>query len=463
MDQKRIQPHHQFQHLGRRYVINIEEMQASAIDDALARTLARLAASPTEPMDAPAQAQLAKLGLLTDGESEAAHEERGAPVPVVNAALFLTQSCNLRCVYCYGDGGSYGTGGDMSQSTAFQAVDWLIAQSGRMKQIHVGFFGGEPFLRFPLMRAVVAYARRRAQAAGKEVDFNATTNGTLLNDEKVAFIDENKMAVMLSFDGPREIQDAQRPFADGKGSYDAIVPGIRKLLAATRKVKGHAVLAGQTDPQAVRDALREIGLTEVSLIPASASLFAGRAGAAAPQRDIAAVLKLLEEEARTWVRRIQERDSESLRALKSKSQLWSGMVGLLHNEKRLHACGAGLGMVGVSCAGDVYLCHRFVGVAQYRLGSVFHQELDRAKYGESPVTLIAACAACFARYYCAGGCKHDNAGSCGSAFAPAQDMCRLRRRELELAAAVAGGLDPADRAFLEERDIVPPKPCPLDF
>ena len=73
------------------------------------------------------------------------------------------------------------------------------------------------------------------------------------------------------------------------------------------------------------------------------------------------------------------------------------------------------------------------------------------------------CSKCFARYYCAGGCKHDNAGACGSVFSPAGDMCRIRCRELELAASVVGRLDEEDVQFLNEQDIVPPKPCPLDF
>jgi uncharacterized protein len=42
-------------------------------------------------------------------------------------------------------------------------------------------------------------------------------------------------------------------------------------------------------------------------------------------------------------------------------------------------------------------------------------------------------------------------------------MCRLRCRELELAAVIACRLDPADKAFLIEHEIFTPKPCPLDF
>lgn len=351
----------------------------------------------------------------------------------------------------------------MAESTAFRAVDWLIEQSGRMKMIHVGFFGGEPFLNFPLLRAVVAYARRRVRETGKEVAFHATTNGTRLDDETVPFIKEHGIKVTVSFDGPRAVQDAQRPFADGRGSCDVIAAGLKKLLAVMPDTHGHAVLTGNTTPQAVKAGLKEIGFSAVSFTPASASLFAGSAGAPAPKRDFTTITAQLDQEAATWLSLIKNRDGEALQALQAKSQLALALLALLHNSKRRHACGAGVGMVGISCAGDVYLCHRFVGQEEYRLGSVFRQELDREKYGRSPATFIAACAACWARYYCAGGCKHDNVGSCGSAFVPAGDICRVRRRELELAAVISGGLEPADRAFLAEHNIVPAKPCPLDF
>jgi uncharacterized protein len=349
----------------------------------------------------------------------------------------------------------------MSEATAFQAVDWLLARSGPMKQVQIGFFGGEPLLRFPLMKAVVAYARRQAAVAGKRVDFHVTTNGTLLDEEKVSFIKDEKLSVMVSFDGPREIQDAQRPFADGRGSYDAILPGVRRLLAAVPKVQGHAVLARDSDPEVVKDELRRIGFAGTTFIPASASLFS--AGPGAGRRDTEAVMRLLEREAEDWVLRLKTRDATALQDLKSKSQLLRALTCLLHNFKRRYACGAGVWMVGISCSGDVYLCHRFVGKPDFRLGSVFHAELDRAQYGRSPADFVAACAGCFARYYCAGGCKHDNAGCGGSAFSPAEDICRLKRRELELAAVLSSRFSLEDRAFLAEHGVVPVKPCPLDF
>lgn len=435
-----IHKHHVFQHRADWFAIDVQAMSASAVD---AETAARLARRKSK--------------------GSQAQRTESAPTPITNLCLFLTQSCNLNCVYCYGKQGRYGSGGRLSQKTAFQAVDWLIEQSAGIKKLHIGFFGGEPFLNFPMMKKVVHYARQRAQAVGKTMEFNATTNATLLGDEQIAFVKEHSLQLLVSFDGTKELQDAQRPYANGRGSFDSTLPKIRKLLAAVPETPGHAVLMGNTEPQRVKEALQEVGFAQISIATVSGSLIARDPGTPSPRRGVQQHITALEQEAQTWIELVARRDAAALRSLKDQSGLYGGLMALLHNSKRLHACGAGMGMAAVACSGDIYLCHRFVGRDEYKLGNVFEKELRRQEYQKSPAIHNPVCAACFARYYCAGGCKHDNAADCGSATTPSEDMCRLRRRELELAALIVAGLDPQARVFLAEQQIVSAKPCPLDF
>lgn len=466
MNKKDMMPFHLFHHHGNHYVINIERMQANPVDDTTAKALEKMVTETETLLPLGIEQNLRKLGLIADHREKKENIVKEEPVPIVYLYLFLTQSCNLRCIYCYGDGGEYGTGGSMEEKTAFQAVDWFIKQAGEMKKIHLGFFGGEPLLKFPLMKAVVEYAKKRAADMGKDIDFYFATNATLLNDEIITFIKEGQISVMISFDGPQEVQDAQRPYANGQGSYNSVVPRIKKLLAAVPETSGHAVLMGNTDPQSVKDAMQEIGFAKVSISPATPSLSSIDPNNRQPARDTQTLLQRLEQEAETWLHLIQSRDSETLKILKARSALYGiyrGMASLLHNTKRHHFCGAGRGLVGVSVSGDVYLCHRFVGWEGYKLGSVFENNLNRKEYLKSPITCNQICANCLARYYCAGGCKHDNLNCCGSIAAPSEDMCRLRCRELELAAMIVCSLGPEDRAFLVDEQIFTPKPCPLDF
>lgn len=460
MEQRTIRPYHLFTHEKCTYLINVEDMTATIIHETMAKRLQKARGQSIAMLEQGTQEDLKKLGLLSEGKQKTPVSQREQPV--VSLSLFLTQSCNLSCVYCYGDGGFYGKEGNMDEKTAFQAVDWLIEQSGKMKQIYIGFFGGEPFLQYPLMKAIVEYAKKRADAAEKRVSFHATSNATLFDDEVIDFIKDQEISVLVSFDGPKEIQDAQRPYINGDRSYDTILPKIKRLLAAVPKTPGHAVLVGDTDPKIVKDALQEIGFTEISLIPASKSLFIENQDEEKQARDTEGLMQELEQESHRWHQGIWKRDTLALKELISKSALYYAITALLHNTRRRHACGAGLGMVAISSVGDVYLCHRFVGQEEYKLGSIFQKNLNK-KFQESPTTSHPMCSVCFAKYYCAGGCKHDNAGYCGSITVPAEDLCRVRCRELELAAIIVSNLSLDDRGFLVEKELFPPKPCPLDF
>lgn len=463
MDKNNIMPFHLFNYQGNNYVINIENMRASSVDEITASNLKRLAADPKASLTSSIEASLNKLGLISDGGTKIKNPPRKESFSIINMALLLTQSCNLRCTYCYGDGGEYGTGGTMDEKTALQAVDWLIEQSGKVKKIGIVFFGGEPFINFPLMKKVVEYAEQRVIELDKRVSFSVTTNATLLDDDKISFLKEHNIHIIISIDGPKEIQDKQRPFAGGKGSYDVILPKVKKLLEVIPDTRAHAVLVDDLKTHIVKDALQEMGFSEVSIMPASASLFDDELEKAKQARKLKGVLEELELEAKAWLMHTKNRDPEALKKLISNSQLSQSLLSFLHNQKKQHACGAGLKFVGVSCSGDIYLCHRFVGMEDYRLGNIFSKTIDREKYLESPITQMEECINCFAKHYCAGGCKHDNAGSCGSGFKPSEDMCNMKRHEVELAAATVSMFDEGDSAFLMEYEIFPPKPCPLDL
>ena len=95
------------------------------------------------------------------------------------------------------------------------------------------FFGGETLLNFPVLKKTVAYARRRAAEAGKEIDFSLTTNATLLQPDIIDFLADNDIGVTISMDGPRELQNKFRVFHNGAGSYDVVAPKIKELLRGT--------------------------------------------------------------------------------------------------------------------------------------------------------------------------------------------------------------------------------------
>lgn len=152
---------------------------------------------------------------------------------VPKITLQITQACNLRCRYCpysNNDGVSQRQHANnaMSFDIAKKSIDFLINHSKDLRQINIGFYGGEPLLEFELIKKCVAYANDKAE--GKNLTYSMTTNGTLLDEEKVEFLQENNVMLVISLDGPRENHDRNRRFAvNGCGTFDTIMERIERL------------------------------------------------------------------------------------------------------------------------------------------------------------------------------------------------------------------------------------------
>ncbi len=110
--------------------------------------------------------------------------------------LMVTYECPLRCSYCQ----VRRRGRGMPLATGFAAVDYLL--QSRKPRLQLRFFGGEPLLRFDFMREVMRYGESRRQS--RPLHYFITTNGLLLDDEKLRFLQSLDATVLLSLDGSRE-------------------------------------------------------------------------------------------------------------------------------------------------------------------------------------------------------------------------------------------------------------------
>ena len=201
-------------------------------------------------------AELFRARVLTIGEARPEPPE--APptdFPLQTLVMNLTNQCNLSCAYCYEFGEDKiatpeGKPKFMDTATAKASVDFLLEQSAGRKSIHITFFGGETLMNFPLLQEVVAYANQRAAEQGRHIDFSLTTNATLLTPAIIEFLSTNAIGVTVSMDGPPELHDQLRVFANGRGSYDIIAPRVRALIQGhrTRAITARVTLtSGVTD------------------------------------------------------------------------------------------------------------------------------------------------------------------------------------------------------------------------
>jgi uncharacterized protein len=178
--------------------------------------------------------RLKKAGILVDEEEENCQcecEGSGEFRPT-GVTLFPTSDCNLRCTYCYGSAGE--SHNFMDFETARAAIDFVFAnaqaekeRNPRQNEVHVGFHGGgEPFFHWRLIKQVVEYSKQKAEEAGLNLGMSSATNG-MLGKQKLEFIVANLSSVNISFDGTEDIQNRQRPCANGMPSYGKVLRTVR--------------------------------------------------------------------------------------------------------------------------------------------------------------------------------------------------------------------------------------------
>ena len=185
--------------------------------------------------------------------------------------LHIAHTCNLNCSYCFASQGKYqGERAMMSLEVGKRAFDFLIEKSGTRRNLEVDFFGGEPLMNWDVVKELVRYARSIEKEHNKNFRFTLTTNGVLIDDEIIDFLNKEMSNVVLSLDGRREVHDHFRKDYAGNGSYDKIVPKFKRLVEA-REGKNYYVRGTYThnNTDFTNDILHmaDLGFTELSMEP----------------------------------------------------------------------------------------------------------------------------------------------------------------------------------------------------
>jgi len=358
------------------------------------------------------------------------------PAPLKSMCLNIAHDCNLRCTYCFAAQGDFGIGRKlMPIEIAKAAVDFLVANSGVRRNLEIDFFGGEPLMNWQVVVDTVAYARSLEQESGKKFSFTITTNGILLDDEKIKFINREMKNVVLSLDGRREIHDRMRPTPNGHGSYDLVVPQYQKLVKA--RGDGEYYVRGTFTRDNLDFAddvmhMADLGFRNLSMEPA---VLDSNLPFALREEDLPAILAEYDRLAELLAKR---RDINFFHFM---LDLGQGPCVL----KRLRGCSCGNEYCAVTPDGDIYPCHQFVGIDDWHMGSVLNDAesgcaWDVQKQAEQVSAHLynkPECRKCWARFYCGGGCNAANVIYQGSLFEPTPLFCALERKRVECAIGLA--------------------------
>ncbi|MBO4401116.1 MAG: thioether cross-link-forming SCIFF peptide maturase [Selenomonadaceae bacterium] len=379
---------------------------------------------------------LAELHALIDAGQLFAPDNSVPPVfqsvgIVKSLCLMVAQDCNLRCKYCFGDEGTYGHRAVMSEEVGRAAVDFLLKNSRFRKHYEIDFFGGEPLLNFKTVRAVTEYVRQREKETGKIFKLTLTTNGVLLDDRKISWLNENNISVVLSLDGRQNVHDAMRPDISGGGSYQRVVKNFRKLVDSRHDenyyIRGtytNRNLDFASDVLSMYDAGFDILSVEPVVLKDSPL--------ALTEKDLPRISAEYDRLAEIYLER--RRVGRGFNFFHFNVDLNNGPC----VAKRLAGCGAGHEYFAVAENGDLYPCHQFVGRGKYKLGNVFTGVEESARnltqyFRESHILNKPKCQKCWAKYFCSGGC-HANADLFHGDIRQPYDLgCEIQKKRLEAA------------------------------
>jgi uncharacterized protein len=320
----------------------------------------------------------------------------GAAYRPTTAVLLLSSRCNLRCTYCYANGGEAPVQ-DLSMEVARPVIDEVCrcaAEQGQSRFELTFHGGGEPLQAWDTMQAAVAYAR----GLDLPCHVSMVSNGVCTRGQRAWLLD-NLDSLSISFDGRPETQDRQRPFASGHPSCHAVLRTLAALdgagfsygirMTATAPWRGQ--LAGD-----VRFICEETGCQVIQVEPAF-NTRRGRHRGPAIEESHAFVDGFME---------AFEIASQSGRKLAySGARPWALTQAF---------CTAPYGALVVNPAGSLVACYEVADsnhplaavstLGRVQDGRVVHDEQARRALWSYLEEKRAGCRDCFCYWHCAGDC-----------------------------------------------------------
>ncbi|MBE5956989.1 MAG: thioether cross-link-forming SCIFF peptide maturase [Lachnospiraceae bacterium] len=348
--------------------------------------------------------------------------------------LHVAHTCNLNCSYCFASQGKYqGDRALMTFEVGKQAFDFLIANSGTRKNLEVDFFGGEPMMNFDVVKELVAYARSIEKEHNKNFRFTFTTNGVLLDEEVMDFLNKEMVNVVLSLDGRKEVNDHFRKNYAGEGSYDIIVPKFQRLVEK-REGKDYYVRGTFTHNNIdfTNDLfhMADLGFTELSMEPV---VCPPEDPYALTEEDLPKLFEQYEILAKEMIKRKKEGRGFTF---------YHYMLDLKNGPciyKRITGCGSGTEYMAVTPWGELFPCHQFVGNPDYSLGNIWDGVTKPEVQDEFRSCNAYArpdCKDCWAKLYCSGGCAANAYNATGSINGIYKYGCELFKKRIECAVMI---------------------------
>jgi uncharacterized protein len=429
MKQKNLDNYYLFNHKNISYLYQIDSGDAFRINQDLADQVRRIKRNPGECSINQKKEVIDFICEQNQNLSELYRQQdilSAETKYLKSISLNVAQDCNMRCKYCYGNGGTYSQNGYMNFDTAVRAINWF-ARSSPQRKLSVIFFGGEPLLNFILIKYLVHYIENAGHLKHKQFEYSITTNGTIFNQEIIAFLNKHRFNVTISFDGDKQVQNYNRPMRDGRASYRLVMRNMKRFLKSR---EGNAfarvtITSGPWEWKNISQKLRKTGFRRYDYAPVTAhksTLFA------LSDAEYGRLYDDLERQADDLI------DNYEADGPGAALRIWDTLLSLKSYNKKYHGCGAGRSLLAISSSGKIYPCHRFVGNDRMCFGEISALDYGmQDKFLDVRSGLSDECKSCWARSNCGGGCLQNNYVHSGHIKKPDPRYCKEIKRRIEMA------------------------------
>jgi len=157
---------------------------------------------------------------------------------ILQLTLGITEDCNFRCNYCvFSDNYEYSRNHSkkyMNFPIAKKAIDYYFSllEEGKkynpLRSPSVGFYGGEPLLNFELIKKCVEYIE--GEYKNWKTRYTLTTNGSLLDKEKIDWLVVHDFTIAISLDGPENEHNRLRVYSNGGGTYRDVMKNVNIIM-----------------------------------------------------------------------------------------------------------------------------------------------------------------------------------------------------------------------------------------
>ena len=321
-------------------------------------------------------------------------------------------NCNFTCRYCFAKESNYYDHQIISADTVSSVFYYMLSRFKEYDDFRLEFVsGGEPLLNFHAIKHACLLAEK-LRAENKNIRVFLVTNGSLLTDDILSFLEKHNVYLGISFEGTEDYQNYLRQMKSGNKSYDCVAPIIKKIKHNHQLTNLNNNLWIISVITSYCSSLEEIIEAHLKLGIQSAELRIARGNEESKlflNHDNVDYFKSLYQKLFHYlsINLLNNRFKPLFLILNNYDTFGKLVKRLICGDHVLYRCGAGATKLAFAANGDIYPCDSFAGHTNYRLGNakdVYHAEY----FSREDIRNREPCSHCEFRFLCGGDCYYNS-------------------------------------------------------